>query len=100
MDPNALRPEEARVFDRCAGYHPFHDEEGETYGSFEVFWHDAKDTEEGDVWHDEYGDIWADSGWYWWACFPGCLPDGEPAGPFARSDLAFYDADEYHPDND
>ena len=21
-------------------------------------------------------------GWYWQACFPGCLPDGEPSGPF------------------
>lgn len=23
------------------------------------------------------------SGWYWWPCFPGCLPDGDPSGPFA-----------------
>ena len=22
-------------------------------------------------------------GWYWWTCFPGCLPDGAPEGPFA-----------------
>ena len=22
------------------------------------------------------------SGWYWWPCFPGCLPDGDPIGPF------------------
>lgn len=22
------------------------------------------------------------TGWYWWACFPGCLPDGDPNGPF------------------
>ena len=22
-------------------------------------------------------------GWYWWSCFPGCMPDGEePNGPF------------------
>lgn len=21
-------------------------------------------------------------GWYWQACFPGCLPDGDPSGPF------------------
>jgi hypothetical protein len=21
-------------------------------------------------------------GWYWWSCFPGCLPDGEALGPF------------------
>lgn len=24
-----------------------------------------------------------EAGWYWQACFPGCLPDGEPNGPFA-----------------
>lgn len=23
-----------------------------------------------------------DPGWYWWSCFPGCLPDGDPVGPF------------------
>ena len=22
-------------------------------------------------------------GWFYQACFPGCLPDGEPCGPFA-----------------
>ena len=21
-------------------------------------------------------------GFYYWSCFPGCLPDGEPIGPF------------------
>ena len=31
-------------------------------------------------------------GWYWWACFPGCLPDGPPIGPFATSQEALADA--------
>lgn len=31
-------------------------------------------------------------GWYWWACFPGCLPDGEPNGPFATEAEAIADA--------
>ena len=22
------------------------------------------------------------AGWYWWPCFPGCLPDSDPVGPF------------------
>lgn len=22
-------------------------------------------------------------GWFWWICFPGCLPDSEPHGPYA-----------------
>jgi hypothetical protein len=31
-------------------------------------------------------------GWYWWACFPGCLPDGEPIGPFPTKAEALADA--------
>ncbi len=31
-------------------------------------------------------------GWYWWSCFPGCLPDGEPNGPFATEQEAIADA--------
>lgn len=34
------------------------------------------------------------AGWYWWACFPGCLPDGEPMGPFATEEEALADAQE------
>ena len=36
----------------------------------------------------------AEPGWYWWACFPGCLPDGDPVGPFATEDEAIADARE------
>jgi hypothetical protein len=53
------------------GYHRFASD-GETWGSFEVF-----QTEEG---------------FYWWPCFPGCLPDGEPVGPFASAKAAYEDA--------
>ena len=31
-------------------------------------------------------------GWYWWTCFPGCLPDSEPHGPFETEDEATADA--------
>ncbi len=34
----------------------------------------------------------ADPGWYWWACFPGCLPDSDPMGPFATEKEALEDA--------
>ena len=27
--------------------------------------------------------FFATKGWYWWACWPGCLPDSEPSGPYA-----------------
>lgn len=28
------------------------------------------------------GDLALETGWYWWSCQPGCLPDGDPVGPF------------------
>jgi len=31
-------------------------------------------------------------GWYWWACFPGCLPDSDPMGPFDSYLEALIDA--------
>ncbi len=33
-----------------------------------------------------------DAGWFWWACFPGCMPDGPPNGPFATEAEALADA--------
>jgi hypothetical protein len=27
-------------------------------------------------------------GWFYWYCFPGCLPDSDPVGPFASADEA------------
>ena len=34
-------------------------------------------------------------GWYYWACFPGCLPDSDPYGPFDSYDDALADAREH-----
>lgn len=31
-------------------------------------------------------------GWFWQSCFPGCLPDGEPVGPFKTWQEAKADA--------
>lgn len=31
-------------------------------------------------------------GWYWQACFPGCLPDSDPMGPFDTEAKALADA--------
>ena len=42
---------------------------------------------------DEDGDFLRE-GWYWQAGFPGCLPDGEPNGPFATQADALADARE------
>ena len=34
-------------------------------------------------------------GWYWWSCFPGCLPDSEPSGPFDTEAEALDDAQSF-----
>jgi hypothetical protein len=31
-------------------------------------------------------------GWFWWSCFPGCLPDGPAIGPFESRAEALKDA--------
>ena len=31
-------------------------------------------------------------GWFWWSCFPGCLPDGCANGPFKTRAEALADA--------
>lgn len=61
-------------------YHSFRDGNG----SFEVFYND------GTMFDPE--DNAAEAGWYWWACFPSCIPDGEPEGPFATEAEALADA--------
>ena len=33
-------------------------------------------------------------GFYWQPCFPGCLPDGDPIGPFETEAEAIQDAQE------
>lgn len=34
----------------------------------------------------------AGSGWYYWYCLPGCMPDSDPIGPFATHAEALADA--------
>jgi len=43
---------------------------------------------------DNFGDTLPaiEPGWYWWACFPGCLPDGDKSGPFKNFNDAILDA--------
>ena len=73
-------------------YGTFKDEDGEDFGSFEVFhWSEAQAKEyPGECFDGEP----LGAGWYWWACFPGCLPDGDPTGPFATEEEAIADAEQ------
>jgi hypothetical protein len=66
----------------------------------EIFYVSTRDAEEardrldrGDYGHYEADDL-TESGWYWWPCFPGCLPDGDANGPFASREAALADAQE------
>lgn len=65
-----------------AGYHRFDAQDGERYGSFEVF-HVAEPNE-----------AFKQGGWYWWPCFPGYMPDGAAMGPFKSSGEAYRAAQE------
>ena len=93
-------------------YYSFTNEYGETYGSCEVFRWDRFDCmEAGLIERDpESPTGWvsfdfgmggtlrieanpaAFEGWYWQACSPGCLPDGDPMGPFETESDAMSDA--------
>lgn len=97
-------------------YHQFRDSDGRAYGSLETFYVDLNnliayewiraDAESatgyvGGIPYDgvvdsDFYSCDADPadliGWYWQACFPGCLPDGDPTGPFAGETLALADA--------
>ena len=71
-----------------SGIHQFLDDDDQPYGSFEVF--------QGlDVLENDNCDCQDLNGWYWWPCFAGCLPDGDPIGPFATSSEAYHDAQGY-----
>ena len=71
---------------KTMSYHSFKDDEGHESGSFEVFHSDPW------VWGVDGEDREMPAGWYWHACFPGCLPDGEPTGPFETEQEAIDDA--------
>ena len=77
-------------------YYQFKDEMGDGFGSCEVFFMSENDVR--CYWVCSPSDPGAGyaymedsepvdnpaelAGWYWQACFPGCMPDGEPMGPF------------------
>ena len=68
---------------RRTAYEPLYDIDPQTGASVEIFYADRVLTTSFGL----HGD-----GWFWWACQPGCLPDGLPTGPFATSYGAYRDA--------
>lgn len=81
-------------------YHTFKDldtddeaELGNEYGSFEVFFVSELEAQYNRENSDHGNDFTLyESGWYWWSCFPGCLPDGPALGPFETEQAAIDDA--------
>ena len=67
-------------------YHQFTDNQGNSLGSFETFKTYGL---------FDQGEEPLEPGWYWWSCFPGCLPDGEPSGPFSNEQEALKDATDF-----
>lgn len=92
----ALRPEEAKTFNDFEGHHRFVNEDGEEFGSLEIFWANQDDLDLTALDYEalDDGEEPMSPGWYWWPCFPGCLPDGEAMGPFSSSRDARDDARE------
>ena len=35
-------------------------------------------------------------GYYWWTCFPGCMPDSSPFGPYPTEAAAIEAAQDIH----
>ena len=64
----------------------------------EIFYNDA-DVVNGHARNFDANGEPVEAGWYWWPCFPGCLPDGEPSGPFATEAEALADAQSYSDDD-
>jgi hypothetical protein len=69
--------------------------------------HALPDVEVFEVWTDKSGKrhnefetvqywdddpVMSEDGWYYWSCFPGCLPDSDPIGPFNTEAEALADA--------
>lgn len=53
----------------------------------EVFYHDGKRYSDDDCWSDGDGEP-LPTGWYYWFCFPGCMPDSDPVGPYDTESAA------------
>jgi hypothetical protein len=45
--------------------------------------------------YEEHSGMLTEAGWYWWSCFPGCLPDSDAIGPFETEKEAIDDARDY-----
>lgn len=66
---------------------PAREDEGWTLPDLEIFWADDLVNDDG----EKLG-----AGFYYWFCFPGCLPDSDPFGPFESEESALAAARDLH----
>jgi hypothetical protein len=64
---------------RLAIYEPLYDIDPQTGASVEVFYADR-------ALANSFG---RGTGWFWWSCLRGSLPDSPPTGPFTTSYAAY-----------
>jgi hypothetical protein len=72
---------------------------GGTYSlpDVEVFYMSGKDMRgygKDSVWYLPEDKCYMKPGYYYWFCFPGCMPDSDPIGPFDGYESAMADAQE------
>lgn len=70
---------------------PSREDDAYSLPDIEVFWDDG-DVVNGHARNFDSEGNEVQPGWYWWACFPGCMPDSEPMGPFETEAEALADA--------
>jgi hypothetical protein len=65
---------------RNTAYEPLYDIDPQTGASVEIFYADPAVA-------NSFG--MCDTGWFWWTCQGGSLPEGKPSGPFGTSYAAY-----------
>jgi hypothetical protein len=74
---------------------PERENDGHALPNVEVFyWDNADAADYNDISMIADDDSKYTEGWYWWPCFPGCMPDSDPIGPFETEAEAIADAQE------
>jgi hypothetical protein len=72
---------------------PSREQDPHSLPDLEVFHVGAKASSRFWVTDDAYEELFnGRPGFYWWSCFPGCMPDSDPHGPFPTEAEALADA--------
>lgn len=72
---------------------PSRESEPTSLPDIEVFYMNASEVKAANQANQD--ESYSGKGWYWWSCFPGCLPDSSPMGPFDTEQEALEDAQDF-----